>query len=52
MDRFCINRHERGVNGPFMDWAARKVGLRELWTFTWCWGCNTAGPWMQEFKDY
>jgi prepilin-type N-terminal cleavage/methylation domain-containing protein len=66
VDLFCINRHEGGVNCMFMDWSARKVGLKELWTLTWHRGYHTSGPWtkaggvkpedwppwMQKFKDY
>jgi prepilin-type N-terminal cleavage/methylation domain-containing protein/prepilin-type processing-associated H-X9-DG protein len=32
---FCINRHDGGINGLFLDWSARKVGLKELWTLRW-----------------
>ncbi len=61
-----INRHSGGINGLFMDWSARKVGLKELWTLKWQKDYGTAGPWtkaggvrpdawppwMQKFKDY
>jgi len=66
MRRFCINRHSGTVNGLFVDWTVRKVGLKELWTLKWHRDCNTAGPWtragfvqpsdwpnwMRNFKDY
>ena len=32
---FCINRHNGGVNGLFLDFSARKIGLKELWELTW-----------------
>jgi len=62
----CINRHNGGINMLFMDWSARKVGLKELWTLKWYPGYDTAGPWtiaggvlaedwpewMRGFKDY
>jgi len=32
---FCIDRHNGGINMLFMDWSARKVGLKELWTLKW-----------------
>lgn len=35
MKYFCINRHDGGINSLFMDWSARKVGLKELWTLRW-----------------
>jgi len=63
---FCINRHNGHVNGLFMDWSVRKVGLKELWTLKWHSEYDTAGPWtkaggvqpedwplwMRKFKDY
>jgi hypothetical protein len=66
MKRFCINRHNGGVSGLFMDWSARKVGLKELWTLKWHRNFITEGPWtkaggvqpydwpewMRNFKDY
>ena len=64
--RACINRHNGYVNGLFLDWSARKVGLKELWTLKWYKQFDTANPWtkaggvqpedwpkwMQRFKDY
>jgi prepilin-type N-terminal cleavage/methylation domain-containing protein len=66
MARCCINRHKGFVNACFLDWSARKVGLKELWTLKWHRIYNTRGPytsaggvlpsdwpeWMQRFKDY
>jgi prepilin-type processing-associated H-X9-DG protein len=66
MARCCINRHNGAVNCLFMDWSARKVGLKELWTLKWYRDYNTEGPWtkaggvypsdwpqwMRNFKDY
>jgi prepilin-type N-terminal cleavage/methylation domain-containing protein len=66
MLRFCINQHEGGINIAFMDWSARKVGLKELWTLKWHRNFNMSGPWtqaggvmpenwpdwMRRFKDY
>ena len=63
---FCMNRHWGHVNGLFMDWSVRKVGLKELWTLKWSTDFDTAGPWtkaggvqpenwpewMRRFKDY
>jgi prepilin-type N-terminal cleavage/methylation domain-containing protein len=62
----CINRHNGCVNGLFLDWSVRKIGLKELWTLKWNMQYNTAGPWtkaggvqpddwpawMKSFKDY
>jgi prepilin-type N-terminal cleavage/methylation domain-containing protein/prepilin-type processing-associated H-X9-DG protein len=62
----CINRHDGYVNGLFLDWSVRKLGLKELWTLKWHHEFNTAGPWtkaggvkpedwpqrMRRFKDY
>jgi prepilin-type N-terminal cleavage/methylation domain-containing protein/prepilin-type processing-associated H-X9-DG protein len=64
--RFCINRHNEYINGLFLDWSVRKVGLKELWTLKWHREFNTANEWtlaggvkpedwpkwMRKFKDY
>lgn len=66
MARCCINRHNGAINCLFMDWSARKVGLKELWTLKWHRSYNTEGPWtkaggvrsndwpdwMRNFKEY
>lgn len=45
MGRCCINRHQGTVSTAFMDWSARKVGLKELYTLKWHKNFNTRGPW-------
>jgi prepilin-type N-terminal cleavage/methylation domain-containing protein len=35
MNYFCINRHDATINGLFLDWSVRRVGLKELWTLEW-----------------
>jgi prepilin-type N-terminal cleavage/methylation domain-containing protein/prepilin-type processing-associated H-X9-DG protein len=66
MAYFVIDRHNAGINGLFMDWSVRKVGLKEPWTLKWCPDFRTTGPWtkaggvqpedwpvwMRKFKDY
>jgi len=66
MGCFTINRHNEHINGLFLDWSVRKVGLKELWTLKWHMQFDTAGPWtkaggvqpddwppwMRGFKDY
>lgn len=66
MNHFCIDRHNGAINMLFMDWSARKVGLKELWTLKWHRNYSTNGPWtkaggvimwdwpewMRNFKDY
>ena len=66
MGRCAINRHQGFVNAAFMDWSARKVGIKELWTLKWHKQFDTSGPhtmaggkrsedwpdWMRRFKDY
>jgi len=66
LHNFCINRHDGYVNGLFMDWSVRKVGLKELWTLKWHREFDTANDWtraggahpedwpewMRRFKDY
>jgi prepilin-type processing-associated H-X9-DG protein len=63
---FCINRHNEHVNGLFLDWSVRKIGIKELWTLKWHMQFNTANEWtkaggvqpedwpewMRNFKDY
>jgi prepilin-type N-terminal cleavage/methylation domain-containing protein/prepilin-type processing-associated H-X9-DG protein len=62
----CINRHNGAINGLFLDWSVRRIGLKELWTLKWFPDFDTAGPWtkaggvqpenwpewMRRFKDY
>jgi prepilin-type processing-associated H-X9-DG protein len=66
MGRFCVNRHDGFSNCLFLDFSARKVGLKELWTLKWHKSYVEAGPytraggmmpadwpqWMRSFKDY
>jgi prepilin-type N-terminal cleavage/methylation domain-containing protein len=63
MRRFCVNRHDRHVNGVFMDFSTvRKIGLKELWRLKWHrrYDVNGEPPvmWdepshlMYRFKDY
>lgn len=58
MGRFCINRHNGGVNGVFCDFSTRKIGLKELWRLKWHrhYDVHCLAPvwpeWMRSFKDY
>lgn len=66
MARCCINRHIGFESVSFCDLSARRVGLKELWTFKWHRNFNTTGPWtkaggvetanwprwIRPFKDY
>lgn len=66
MKRVCLDRHDGFNNCLFMDFSARKVGLKELWTLRWHKNYNEAGPytvrggvtpdmwptWLQTYKDY
>jgi prepilin-type N-terminal cleavage/methylation domain-containing protein/prepilin-type processing-associated H-X9-DG protein len=47
LQTFCINRHKGYINGLFMDWSVRKVGLKELWTLKWDDQSDMAGPWTK-----
>jgi hypothetical protein len=61
-----MNRHIGHINGLFIDWSNRKIGLKELWTLKWHRQFDTAGlwtiagnvqsgdwpQWMRSFKDY
>jgi prepilin-type processing-associated H-X9-DG protein len=66
VNRYCLNRHDGGINAVFLDFSVRKVGLKELWTLKWHQSFNTEGPWtiaggvwqsdwpawMENFKEY
>jgi prepilin-type N-terminal cleavage/methylation domain-containing protein len=64
MGRICMDRHNGYVNWVFCDYAARPVGLKELWKLMWHKDFDvnggptkaefdTAGDgWMKPFKDY
>ncbi len=58
MRHFCIDRHSGCINGVFMDWSVRKIGLKELWKLKWHRQFDTSGypgvwpDWMRKFKDY
>ncbi len=61
MNRFCINRHQQGVNSVFLDYSARKVYLKDLWHVKWaknfdikapCPNWQTEAPWMAQFKGH
>ncbi len=47
MGRYCINRHSGFAGCLFLDYSARKVGMKELWTLKWHRGYNQAGPWTK-----
>jgi len=47
MARVCIDRHQGFVGCVFVDFSARKVGLKGLWTLKWHRKFNTTGPWTQ-----
>jgi len=64
--RYCLNRHNGRVNGCFVDFTVRAIGLKELWTLKWHREYNTNGhwttaggvrptnwpEWMRGFKNY
>jgi prepilin-type N-terminal cleavage/methylation domain-containing protein/prepilin-type processing-associated H-X9-DG protein len=58
MKRFCANRHGGYVNGVFLDFSVRKIGIKELWKLKWHREYDINGPtpewppWMARFKDY
>jgi len=65
---FCLNRHSAAVNGVFLDFSARKIGLKELWELWWhrnwvqdqeavgrpdfCTVTATYNGWMCNMKDF
>ena len=66
MRQACLDRHNGAVNMLFMDFSARKVGLKEPWTLKWHQVFDTEGEWttaggvqpedwpewMRKYKDY
>ncbi len=54
----CLNRHNAAVNALFLDFSARKIGLKELWKLKWHrnWPEDAPLPvwplWMINFKDF
>jgi len=67
MKHFVIDRHSNGrVNHMFLDWSAREVDLKELYTLMWHRTFNKTGywtqaggaqpstwpEWMRKYKDY
>lgn len=44
---FCIDRHRGYINGLFLDWSVRRIGLKELWSLSWSQDFDTAGPWTK-----
>jgi len=66
MGRYCVSRHDGFIGCLFLDYSARKVGLKELWTLKWHKEYDQAGPWtkaggassadwpdwIKPFKDY
>ena len=57
MRRFCVNRHNSGVNVLFMDSSVRHVGLKSLWRLKWHRTYDTNGDlpnwpeWMANMPD-
>lgn len=47
MARYCLNRHNGSAGCLFLDFSARKVGLKELWTLKWHRNYHTEGPWTK-----
>jgi prepilin-type N-terminal cleavage/methylation domain-containing protein len=45
MARCCINRHDGFVGCVFLDFSARKVGLKELWILKWHKTFDTESIW-------
>ena len=66
MGRYCVNRHDGFSTVLFLDFSARRVGLKELWTLKWHKSYNVTNErtitggmmpeewpkWLRGFKDY
>jgi len=48
MRKYCVNRHQGGnINGLFLDFSIRRVGLKELWMLKWHRTFDTCGLWTK-----
>ena len=47
MKRVCLDRHNRSVNGLFLDWSVRRIDLKELWVLKWHRNFSIAGSWTK-----
>ncbi len=57
----CIDRHNKSINGVFLDMSARKIRLKELWKLKWHKNFDTHNPysmpdapwpeWMAKFSN-
>jgi prepilin-type N-terminal cleavage/methylation domain-containing protein/prepilin-type processing-associated H-X9-DG protein len=47
MQRYCLDRHNKRINGVFFDFSVRPIGLKELWTLNWHRGYNRGGLWTR-----
>jgi prepilin-type N-terminal cleavage/methylation domain-containing protein len=66
MKMICLLRHGGFINGAFVDFSTRRIGLKELWSLRWHQEFLMQGPWtraggveaedwpewMRGFKDY
>ncbi len=58
MTSFSVNRHNGSMGMLFMDWSARRVGLKELWRLKWHRSFPIDAPaptwpvWMAGLKEY
>jgi len=57
----CINRHNEHINGVFLDFSVRRLGLKQLWRLKWHRNFDTLAPspnwaieapWMAHMKEY
>jgi len=57
MKRFCLNRHNKAINGCFLDYSVKRIPLKCLWKFKWNRGYNTnyGSPdwpaWMEKYPE-
>jgi prepilin-type N-terminal cleavage/methylation domain-containing protein len=57
MKRFCLNRHNKAINGCFVDFSVRRIPLKCLWTFKWnqeydtTFGSPFWPTWMEKYPE-
>ncbi|MCK4293286.1 MAG: type II secretion system protein [Planctomycetes bacterium] len=52
MRLFCIDRHDGGINGVFLDGSVGKIPLRALWKLKWHRSFDVNGPWTKRHSRW
>ena len=57
MKYYCIDRHNGGINGAFVDMHVQHIGIKQLWRLKWHNNFDTSviptfDTWLEQYKDY